>query len=68
MTDKNNEQHVAFGFRRVGEGEKQGLWAVRYRGMMVDVANVELAENVIAEARRRGMNVPDSPAIGRVKR
>ena len=25
MTDKNNEQDVAFGFRRVGEGEKQGL-------------------------------------------
>jgi demethylmenaquinone methyltransferase/2-methoxy-6-polyprenyl-1,4-benzoquinol methylase len=25
MTDKTNEQDVAFGFRRVGEGEKQGL-------------------------------------------
>lgn len=25
MTDKNSEQDVAFGFRRVGEGEKQGL-------------------------------------------
>ena len=25
MTDKSNEQDVAFGFRRVGEGEKQGL-------------------------------------------
>lgn len=25
MTDENNEQNVAFGFRRVGEGEKQGL-------------------------------------------
>lgn len=25
MTEKNNEQDVAFGFRRVGEGEKQGL-------------------------------------------
>ena len=25
MTDKKNEQDVAFGFRRVGEGEKQGL-------------------------------------------
>ena len=25
MTDDRNEQDVAFGFRRVGEGEKQGL-------------------------------------------
>ena len=25
MTNENNEQDVAFGFRRVGEGEKQGL-------------------------------------------
>ena len=25
MTNKNDEQDVAFGFRRVGEGEKQGL-------------------------------------------
>lgn len=25
MTDRKNEQDVAFGFRRVGEGEKQGL-------------------------------------------
>src|SRR5512139_3883344 len=25
MTDSSNEQDVAFGFRRVGEGEKQGL-------------------------------------------
>jgi citrate lyase subunit beta/citryl-CoA lyase len=34
------------------QGEQQGLGAVRHRGMMVDYANVRLAERTLALARR----------------
>ncbi|WP_231567951.1 HpcH/HpaI aldolase/citrate lyase family protein [Sphingobium herbicidovorans] len=40
------------------EAEAAGLYAVRYRGMMIDRANVALAEKVIADARRCGMEIP----------
>jgi citrate lyase subunit beta/citryl-CoA lyase len=40
------------------DGERKGLWAVTYSGMMIDQANVAIAERVLAEATRCGMPVP----------
>jgi citrate lyase subunit beta/citryl-CoA lyase len=40
------------------DGERKGLWAVTYKGIMIDQANVAIAEQVLAEARRYGMAVP----------
>jgi len=41
------------------DGERKGLWAVTYKGMMVDQANVAIAERVLADAQRYGMSTPE---------
>jgi citrate lyase subunit beta/citryl-CoA lyase len=40
------------------DAEANGLYAVRYKGMMIDQANVRVAELVLAEAKRRGTPIP----------
>jgi len=43
------------------DAERNGQWAVTYKGMMIDRANVAIAEQVLAEARRYGMETPALP-------
>ena len=40
------------------EAEAAGLFAVKYKGMMIDQANVAIAQRTIEEARRCGMTIP----------
>jgi len=40
------------------EAEAAGLFAVKYKGMMIDQANVAIAERTIAEAIQRGIPIP----------
>lgn len=54
-------QEVAFHagvLQAMREAEAKGLWAVNYRGIMIDRANVAIAERVLALARRHGMEIP----------
>lgn len=44
--------------RAMKEAEAKGEWAVNFRGIMIDKANVAIAEGVLAEARRHNMQVP----------
>jgi citrate lyase subunit beta / citryl-CoA lyase len=46
-------------------GEAEGLHAVRYRGMMIDAANLAIAERTLDEARKYGMPIPDSAPAGK---
>jgi citrate lyase subunit beta / citryl-CoA lyase len=39
--------------------ETKGVFAVTFRGIMIDQANVEIAQRTIAEARRYGMAIPE---------
>jgi len=41
------------------KAEQAGLFAVRYKGMMIDQANVAIAKRTIDEARRCGMSIPE---------
>ncbi|RYG08518.1 MAG: hypothetical protein EON92_16435, partial [Burkholderiales bacterium] len=41
------------------DGEANGQWAVNYRGIMIDQANIANAEKLLAQARRYGMPVPE---------
>ena len=40
------------------DAQANGLWAVNFRGIMIDQANVEIAQRTIEEARRYGMAIP----------
>ncbi|HSV84576.1 MAG TPA: CoA ester lyase [Ramlibacter sp.] len=55
-------QEVAFHagvLQAMKNAEAQGQWAVNYRGIMIDRANVPIAERMLALARRYGMAVPE---------
>ena len=41
------------------EAQSTGQWAVNFKGIMIDQANVEIAQRTIAEARRHGLAIPD---------
>jgi citrate lyase subunit beta/citryl-CoA lyase len=43
------------------KAREQGLWAVNFRGIMIDQASVEAARNTVQEARRRGVSLPGNP-------
>ncbi|MFY9329649.1 MAG: CoA ester lyase [Georgfuchsia sp.] len=46
------------------EAEAAGHFAVRYKGMMIDQANVAIARRIIEEARRCGMTIPAGEDCG----
>ena len=47
-------------------GEAEGIHAVRYRGMMIDAANLAIAQRTLEEARNYGMPIPELvPAVQR---
>lgn len=41
------------------DAQAKGLWAVNFRGIMIDQANVEIAQRTLAEARRHNMAIPE---------
>jgi citrate lyase subunit beta/citryl-CoA lyase len=40
------------------DAQAKGLWAVNFKGIMIDQANVEIAQRTLAEARRYEMAIP----------